>query len=201
MLRECNINIDFVKKTLYLRYMIQSDWRGNFQQARLCLTQGKPESALHLFSDALKACPVSEKRDLEKIIFYTGLALKKLGMTECALRAWKTAKYIDKCGPSAKMLKRFSNGYGMPKQSCEEEDDFQAFKYVQIKKYLTMKKSGRFGTEAERDMVNDLILEHWFFFKKSSDLSGYDYSARMQLFLDADIYFPLINVPSRNLYY
>ena len=60
MLRECNINIDFVKKTLYLRYMTQTEWRSNFQQARLRLAQGKPESALPLFSDALKACPVSE---------------------------------------------------------------------------------------------------------------------------------------------
>ena len=178
--------------------MIDAEWRRSFVQACAYLEQHDHKSALHKFSEALKACPSNEYKSLGRIIFYTGVTLKKLGMNNCALKTWKSAMTIDKNGLSAKMFKRYSNDYGMPKQDDPEQDDYQAFLSIQTKKYLAGKNSGKFSTDAEKDMVNDLITESWMKIRDNPDVRNLDCERKLNLFYSEKIYFPFIQVPQQH---
>lgn len=175
--------------------MIHCEWKTRFEQAKVFLGQHDNKSALHLFSKALKACPSSERKSLGRIIFYTGMTLKKLGMDCSALKTWRSGLHIDKHGLSVKMFKRYSNEYGMLKQNSKDEDDYQAFYALQIKTYLGTKKSSSFGTQAEKDMVTDLINEKWFIVKNSHSLSAFSSDQKLSLFCSTRIYFPIIHIP------
>ncbi|MBN1647862.1 MAG: hypothetical protein JW874_07510 [Spirochaetales bacterium] len=180
---------------VYFTGMIEQQWRKIFDQGRNSLVQKDIKAALHLFSMALKSCPSTRPKDLERIIFYTGITLQKLGMNAYALKTWKSALSFDKNGFSARMFRRFSNDYGMPRQPNSEEDDKNAFIAVQRQKYLSGKNSGRFCTEAEEDMVNELILEKWQSITGSVSLSDMTPDAKLQFFYGVNVCFPFIQVP------
>jgi hypothetical protein len=195
MLRTVNKMIDFVRKYMYFTNMMEQQWQKMFEQGRNLLIHKNIKSALHLFSRALKSCPCSEPKALEKIIFYTGITLQKMGMSSCALKTWKSALSFGKNGLSAKMFRRYSNQYGMPKQESPAEDDRQAFLAVQRRKYLSGKKSGKFCTEAEEDMVNELIAEKWQTLYLNDVFSGMNAEHKLQFFYSVTIYFPFVQVP------
>ncbi len=198
LLREFNNIIDFLMFFMYFTHMIRPEWRKYFEQACIYLEQHDPKSALHKFSEALRECPANEQKFLGKIIFYTGITFKKLGMDNCALKTWKSAMNIDKHSLSAKMFRRYSNNYGMPKQEDPEQDDYQAFLSIQTMKYLAGKTSGNFSTEAENDMVNDLITESWINLKQDPAVRNLDCDRKLDLFYSVKIYFPFIQVPKQH---
>ena len=57
------------------------------------------------------------------------------------------------------------------------------------------KHSRRFGTDAEQDMIHDLILDYWKALKKSGVKKGKDTAEKMALFQSIKIIFPFLVVP------
>jgi hypothetical protein len=170
-------------------------WQISFSRGKLSLARHHPESALKSFEAALAACPVEQNKDLARILCYLGVTFNRLGMANCALKSWSAGQKIDKRGYSGKLLKRFANSYGMARQRSEELDDWKAFYSVHLTRYLSMKKSRKLGTEAEKDMIWDLILEGWKELKSAAALHHMSSEEKMKLFVAYKIVFPFFNVP------
>ena len=128
-------------------------------------------------------------------MFYLGVTLNKLGMASCALKSWSVAHKLDRHSYSGKFLRRFANAYGMAKQESEELDDWKAFYSVQLARYLSMKKSKRLGTDAEKDMIWELILDGWRELHNSMDLLSLDSEDKLKLFRAFKIVFPVFALP------
>ena len=80
-------------------------WQKDFIKGKLHLSKHEPEKAICFFKKALKVCPVFKKNDLNKILFYLGITLKKIGLSTSALRTWCTAGKLVKDSYASKMLK------------------------------------------------------------------------------------------------
>ena len=166
-----------------------------FSQGRFYLSKHDPENALKSFEAALELCPIDRNQELARILSYLGITFMKLGMSNCALKSWGTAQKLNKQGYASKLLRRFSNDYGMAKQVTQEIDDWKAFYAVHLARYLSTKKSKRLGTDAEKDMIWDLILDGWREVKARVDLAAMSSEEKMHLFSTYDIVFPLFAVP------
>lgn len=170
-------------------------WRTTFAKGRAFLSLHDPERALKCFESALEECPVARSHELGRILFFLGVTLQKLGMCGCALRSWGVATKLDKHYFSGKFLQRFSNCYGMVKQESEELDDYNAFYSIQMNKYLSVKRSGKIGNDAERDMISDLIREGWKEVKTTVNLAALDSCEKISAFTRHRIIFPTAFVP------
>jgi hypothetical protein len=134
-------------------------WHIAYVRGKTLLSRHDPEHALKYFEAALAKCPVDKAKDLGKILFFLGVTLQKLGMSSWALRSWSVARKLDKHNYSGKFLSRFANPYGMVKQGSRELDDLNAYYSVQLARYLSTKRSKKLGTDAEKDMIWDLISD------------------------------------------
>ena len=176
----------------------------NGEQWQIAYARGKAFLSLHNLEDALKSfelalekCPVVRSRELGKILFFLGVTLKKLGMSGCALKSWSTATRLDRHNFSEKFLERFTNYYGMAKQDTEELDDWNAYCSVQLAKYLSTKRSKKIGTDAEKDMIRELIQEGWEELRATVSLSTMDSYEKLEVFCEHRIIFPTFAVASR----
>ncbi len=142
-------------------------------------------------------CPVGRSQELGKILFFLGITLKKLGMSSCALKSWSAARRLDKHNFSDKFLERFTNMYGMVRQDTPELDDWNAFYSVQLAKYLSMKRSKKLGTDAEKDMIWELISEGWSDLCASVDLDSMTGLEKLSLFRRHRIVFPTFSVATQ----
>lgn len=172
-------------------------WRISYARGKVFLSLHDPESAMKSFEQALTECPVDKSRELGKILFFLGVALKKLGLPGCALRSWSVARKLDKHNFSDKFLERFTNWYGMIRQETPELDDWNAYYSIQLARYLSTKRSRRIGTEAEKDMIWELIREAWKELRDSVDLSLLDSREKLALFSGHRIVFPSFSVASQ----
>jgi hypothetical protein len=143
---------------------------------------------------------VDNCHDLGRILFFLGIALNKLGMPGYALRSWSVAGKLDKHHVSGKFLRRFSNCYGMVKQESKELDDWNAYYSIQLEKYLSSKRSKRLGTDAERDMIHELICEGWEEMKVTVDLTSMDSCEKLAAFFSHRLVFPTMSADSREPY-
>jgi tetratricopeptide (TPR) repeat protein len=173
-------------------------WHIAFDRGKASLAKHNPEKALKSFESALATCPVDKPKDLARILYYLGVALHRLGMSSCALKSWSSAHRLDRQGYSGKFLLRFANGYGMAKQKTKDLDDWKAFHAVQLVRYLSLKKSGKLGTDAERDMIWELILEEWKGLRNSLDLAAMSSEEKLGLFRAFKIVFPFFSLPEEN---
>lgn len=144
-------------------------WKVPFHKGKYFLTHHMHRKALNYFTEALELCPLTEQKYHSKLLFYMGICLKKLGFDNSALKSWILALKFEKIGYSYKMVRRFSNQYGMVKQPSVPLDDWQAFYSIQLSKYLRNKPSKKPGTNAEIDMVRDLIRDTWKELNNSED--------------------------------
>lgn len=165
-------------------------WRIAYQRGKMLLSRHDPEHALKNFETALSQCPVDRAKDLGKILFYLGVTLQKLGMPSWALRSWSAAGKLGKHSYSGKFLSRFANPYGMVKQGCGELDDWNAYYSVQLAHYLSTKRSKKLGTDAERDMIWDLIREGFRELRGLVDLDSMDSRGKLAVFKRHQIVFP-----------
>jgi tetratricopeptide (TPR) repeat protein len=178
--------------------LVVYNWQRELARGKILLTKHDPESALKCFEKALSECPVKESRDLSKILFYLGVTLNKLGMTSCALKSWRASRRFDKNGLSGKLLNRYTNEYGMVKQKSSELDDWKAFYAINLSRYLNTKRSHRIGTDAEGDMIFELIYEAWKELRNSTDLQSVNTEQRLRLFHSAWIVFPTFTAQTDN---
>ena len=125
------------------------------------LARHRPAEAVRSLQAALEDCPPSRSKDLYRICFYLGIALRASGIPQSAIKSWISCQRLNKRGHSRKMLSRFTNCYGMDPQDTSEADDWQAFSSIQTARYLLCKNKRTFSTLAEQDMIRDLIRDTW----------------------------------------
>lgn len=135
------------------------DWMRHLRRGKNFLSRHDPAAAMKSFQNAVDLCPLERTKDLAHSLFYLGISFQKLGFSSGSIRSWEAASRLIKRGYPNRMLRRFINGYGMPKQSCSEEDDWCAFYSVHLSRYLAARKRSSLVNPAERDMIRDLIRE------------------------------------------
>ena len=82
------------------------------------------------------------------------------------------------------------NQYGMKKQSLPLDDDRQAFTAVQLERYLKRKRTRRFNSQVERDVILDIISEHWKDMSVAPELSQMDTEGKIRAFYHITVVFP-----------
>jgi hypothetical protein len=148
--------------------------------------------ALRVFEEALAQCPASNAHDLYRVCLYLGVALKRLGHTETAIKSWFSCQKLKKRGHMRRMLVHLTNDYGMERQRREETDDWKAFASVQMSRYLLSKHKRVFSTRAEQDMILDLIRDHWKSILLSGVLAEKNCPEKHAYFTRARIVFPTV---------
>ena len=98
--------------------------------------------------------------------------LQRIGFPQSAIKSWISCQRLNKRGPTRKMLSRYTNCYGMDRQDSSDADDWQAFSSIQIARYLLGKNKRTFSTQAEHDMLLDLVRDSWEALKRSQDMAG-----------------------------
>jgi hypothetical protein len=173
-----------------------SDWKKYFNDGRNCIKNEEFEKARNLLESALEGCPDEDCQAIGEIVFEIGRAFFGLGMKGLALSNMLAAVKLGASEEHTEnMIKCLVNEYGMPIQKSREMDDRAAFLAVHIMRYLHSKKSGIFGTYAERDMIKELIFEAWIDFKNGMNLDGFHAREKINKFREYVIFFPTFSVP------
>jgi hypothetical protein len=170
-------------------------WRTEFYKGKNLLSHHDASGALKAFKDALKLCPPRECICTSHLLFFIGIALKRLGHYNCALKLWISANRIKKSKRIKKMIERYANGYGMLRQATEEIDDRNAFFSIQIQRYLDRKHDKKFSTQAEQDVVFELLNDYWINIQKNSILCNKSVEEKRKSFHRIKIPFPYFIMP------
>ncbi|HVO37869.1 MAG TPA: SEC-C metal-binding domain-containing protein [Spirochaetia bacterium] len=170
--------------------MASSHWSMYFDRGIRSLARHNPSGAIHFLQMALEKCPASSSRDLYRICLFLGVALKRMGFSQSAIKSWISCQRLNKRGHTRKMLARLTNSYGMERRASAEEDDCQAFSSVQIARYLMSKNKRTFSTLAEKDMITDLIRDSWESLQAAGGLNGKSTCEKMENFRRVMIVFP-----------
>jgi hypothetical protein len=171
-------------------------WTMYLDRGLAFLARHDPQEAARLLEKALQECPPSRGSDLYRICFFLGIALRRMGHAETAIKSWVSCQRLRKRGPTRRLLSRLTNAYGMEKQARGELDDWKAFASIQLSRYLMGKNKRTFSTDAEKDMVVDLIRDHWVTLVKSGAIAGLDCPRKHALFTRTEIVFPAIVAPN-----
>ncbi|MBI9105361.1 MAG: hypothetical protein JEZ04_01375 [Spirochaetales bacterium] len=185
-----------------------NDWKKHLDNGRKCLNNEDFENAQNFFEAALELCPDEDAAAIGEIVFDIGRAFFGLGMRGVAISNMLAALKLGAGEDHTEnMMKVLINEYGMPAQKTVELDDKAAFYAVHIMRYLHSKKSGKFGTIAERDMIYELVMEAWTDFRSSETLCGFKTREKINKFREYVIFFPTFSVqdieenPKDNVYY
>jgi hypothetical protein len=170
-------------------------WIIYYKQGLRRLAQHEPHLALKAFHAAVSVCPVTRGSQLARILYYTGVTLKKMGVHDGAVRTWAISKKLRKAVPVLHYMRWFSNEYGMARQDFVDMDDWRAFYAVHLKRYLKLKKSHCLDTCAEEDMIRDLIYDAWVILKDSGSLKEMAAEEKLIAFQEVSITFPLFQQP------
>jgi hypothetical protein len=166
-------------------------WQIDIHRGIWRLSRHDPGGAVLHFARALQACPVSRSDDLAKLLYYLGVALNRLGLSNSAVRSWIAAHRTRRQRHTHDLLIRFSNSYGMAKQSCEDLDDWQAFSSIQLMRYLRGFNRRTLSSEAERSMLLEIIRSYWDKLKASGALEDRTPAEKSEIFKKTCIDFPL----------
>jgi hypothetical protein len=166
-------------------------WMVYYKQGLRSLARHKPHLALKAFHAAVAACPIKEESRLARILYYTGVTLKKMGAHDGAVRTWSVSRKLRKTTPVLHYMRWFCNEYGMARQNFLDLDDWRAFYSIHQQRYLKMKKSHCLETRAEEDMIRDLIYDAWAVLKTSVDIEEMSLEEKLAAFRGALIAFPV----------
>ncbi len=160
--------------------------------AKQNLARHLPDKALTQFARAVDDCPACKARELANVLFYLGITLKKLGYCNSAIRFWISSYRLNKNKFAGQMIKRFANGYGFTREENHELDDKKAFFSVQLSRYLAKKHNGKFSTQAEADMIIDLLEDTWKRIREYGMLGGKSIEEKRRYFKETKIVFPFL---------
>ena len=166
-------------------------WTVDFHRGIRHLSGHDPAGAILFFSRAVQACPLSRSEELTKALYYLGIALQRIGYSNSAIRSWVTSLKMKKSRHTRALLDRFCNEYGMAKQDCEAQDDWQAFYSIQLMRYLRGFKKRTLSDRAERSMIVDIVREAWSGLVASGALEGCTPEEKYEIFQKTKIDFPL----------
>ena len=180
-------------------------WLVDVRRGQRALNRHQPLRALRYFERALIAAPTdrhmpnrrrpSHRADIARLFRSIALSLRKAGMRNRSVGSLVEAVRLEKRGRARRKLYHVTNGYGMARQSTQEQDDQQAFYGVQLSRYIRSKRSHKLGTRAEIDMIAELIDEYWAHVKSVGALEGKSLEQKLQFFRDTLIVFPYLSVP------
>jgi len=162
-------------------------WKADFFKGRKCIIGKDLRGAINYLHKSIKNCPVEKEVDLADIFFNLGIAFKKLGFIIPAVKSWDASMCADKHGSGSTILDRM-----FPDNRLS--DDKSNFYLIQLSTYLNGKKSGKIESEAEKDMIIDLIDIYWEQIIDSGILFGQCQSEKQIIFRDIEIDFPYMNV-------
>jgi hypothetical protein len=168
-------------------------WSSDFHRGVIALSRHDPGSAVGHFSRALRECPVDRNRELARLLYYLGMALRRLGFPNSAVRTWITSQRARRHRQTRELIQRFANGYGMAKQRSGDLDDWQAFYAMQVKRYLRCFGKHAFSNAEERCVVADIIRDTWLMLRAGGALEGKSTAEKSLLFQAANIDFPLFH--------
>jgi hypothetical protein len=171
-------------------------WKLHKDRGIRMLARHNPREAVQSLRQALDACPPQQAADLHRICFYLGVALRRAGHAQTAIRSWLSCTQLKKRGHMRRMLERLVNGYGMARQESADSDDWQAFRAIQLSRYLATRNKRAFSTDAERDMVSDLVGDYWRGVERSGEIAGMDSSQKRDYFRRMRIVFPTVVLPA-----
>jgi hypothetical protein len=80
----------------------------------------------------------------------------------------------------------------MERQGSSDADDWQAFSAIHLARYLLGKNKRAFSTEAERDMIQDLVRDTWGELRGGMDMRGLSGCAKLEAFRAVRIVFPTV---------
>ena len=150
---------------------------------------------MQLLTAAVAECPATERSELAAALRALGFACARLGRRDAALRCWVDAQRTRKQAPLARLIRRCSNDYGMPRQHHRILDDWRAFHSLQLSRYVDA--GGRLPLgPAESDMLRDLLWGHFTALLRGGVLDGLSAEQRRELFMNLQIPFPLLRLPS-----
>jgi hypothetical protein len=172
--------------------MAYAAWLRHYGRGLTSLARHRASDAVKSLQEALEQCPPSRSRDLYKICLFLGVALQRAGFPQSAIKSWTSCQRLNKRGPTRKMLSRYTNCYGMERQGSSDADDWQAFSSIQIARYLMGKNKRAFSTEAEHDMILDLIRDSWGELRSSVDMREMSSCGRLEAFRAVRIVFPAV---------
>lgn len=171
-------------------------WVQELRLGKRELALHRPATALKAFESALNLCPVERPRELATIFYYLAFTLMRLQRPNGAVRSLRAAMRLRKGScHSAKMARRFGNDYGMARQRTPELDDWQAFYSIHLQRYLRSKHSQRIVTDAEGDMIRDLIHDYWNRLKELRLLVGKSAQEKLEVFRSVRVIFPFYVAP------
>ena len=162
-------------------------WKSDFFKGKNCIVNKDLKGALGYLHRSLKKCPVENSIELADVFFYLGVAFKKLGCIVPAVRSWDASMCSDKGGQAAVLLKNIFPGERI-------STDKSYFYLIQLSIYLGRKESGKIDSEAEKDMIIDLISTYWEEIVNAGILKGQCQSEKILIFKDIEIDFPYMDV-------
>ena len=169
--------------------------RQQFRNGRRALRRHRNRQALQLLTAAVAECPATERSQLAAALRALGFACARLGRRDAALRCWVDAQRTRKQAPLARLIRRCSNDYGMPRQHHRILDDWRAFHSLQLSRYVAA--GGRLPLgPAESDMLRDLLWSHFTELLRGGAMEGLSAEQRRELFVSLQIPFPLLRLPS-----
>jgi hypothetical protein len=166
-------------------------WTNDFHRGIRSLSGHDPASAVLFLSRAVQKCPVTRPDELTKYLYYLGIALQRIGYGNTAIRSWVTSQRMKKRKHTRALLDRFCNYYGMAKQDCQDQDDWQAFYSIQLMRYLRGFAKRTLSDRAERSMIYDIVREAWKELRQSGALEGRTPEEKYEIFHNTKIDFPL----------
>ena len=175
--------------------MQKSVWSMYFDKGLGSLARHNPAQAIHFLQMAMEECPASHSSELYRICLFLGVALKRIGFCQSAIKSWISCQRLNKRGHTRKMLARLTNSYGMERRANMQEDDWQAFVSIQTARYLMGKNKRTFSTLAEKDMIADLIHDHWLILLDSGELTAKSSCDKLSFFRKVSIVFPSTGLP------
>jgi hypothetical protein len=167
-------------------------YTSDFRLAKQYLARHLPDKALTRFAKAAQDCPACRARELANAFFYMGVTLKKLGYCNSAIRFWISSYRLHKNKFAGRMIKRFANGYGFTREENHELDDKKAFFSIQLSRYLAKKHNGKFSTQAETDMIIDLLEDTWKRIRDHGALNGKSIEEKRRYFKEVKVVFPFL---------
>ena len=174
-----------------------NDWKLCYKQGKENNLCGDYEKARKFLEIALEGCPDDDSAIAGEIVFEIGRSFFGLGMRGIAVSNMLAAIKMGAGEEHTEsMMECIVNEYGMPSQKTPELDDEAAFSAIHIMRYLYTKKSGRFGTLAERDMIRELVSDAWKDCCERINLAGLKTTEKISRFREYVIFFPTFNVPA-----